>query len=322
MGLRRQARLAGKTPRSIWGGYTMRLWLMIGLLAGGEGLPGAEDILNLLDPICRRLFGKSARQYLRENIKEFGEFMGLDVNPSLVTHGVMHDLPLPGANVNISRSMGFGKLVPGTDMFQEGATAIETAAHAMFSLMGPMGGIASWGVQSLPIFSDRSFEESMKRAPGMLGAASNAISWMMHGAKDARGASLLTDEKGNPIDPSAGQIFWRGMGFQISEIAERREKQFAQLEAKRFWGERRARLLKDWTTAMIENDREAVADANAAIMEFNSELPTEYRGIVIRGEQRKQATINRRREIQARESGVPVERMYRGLYREIAEDYE
>jgi hypothetical protein len=300
----------------------MKLWLMIGLLAGAEGLPGAEDILNILDPICRRLFGKSARQFWRENIKEFSEFMGLDVNPSLVTHGVMHDVPLPGANVDVSRSVGFGKLVPGSDLYREGATPMETAANMIFSLMGPAGGIASWGFQSLPMFSDRSFEESMKRAPGALGAASTALSWAMHGAKDAKGASLLMDEQGNPIDPSAGQILWRGAGFQIAEIAAKREKQFEQLEAKEFWGERRARLLKDWATAIIEDDREAIADANAAILEFNSELPEEYRGIVIRGKQRRLAVINRRKDIQARQSGIPREKMYRGLYREIAEDYE
>jgi hypothetical protein len=312
-GQKRMARLQGVRAPSSWFGYTMQLLLIVALMSGYEGLPGAESILNLLDPIFRRLFGKPARQFAREGMQEVFDGLGINASPSWAAHGAL-------SSVGLSRSFGFGNIVPGADFFKEGDNERESIANLGLGLMGPLGGVVAWAAS--PLLSDRSFEEIVKRTPGIMGHVATAVDWSMNGAKGPVGESLMVDEAGNPVEPTAGQIALRGMGFQNPQVLERREMQFAQLAAKNYWSTRRSGLMKDYAKARVEQDREAIADAKLAVKEFNEGLPENWRALRIRGEQLSNAFMARRQEIRARESGRPRQQMYREVYEEIESLYE
>jgi len=117
-------------------GTAVRLWVML-LLAGGlQGLPFAEDILDILDTAgtkIREMLGlKEPHLDTRKSLLEFakedlGEFLGiLKEQPDLLTHGLgryyglgplsaLAALGAPIPYVDISGSVSMGRYIPGVE---------------------------------------------------------------------------------------------------------------------------------------------------------------------------------------------------------------
>lgn len=311
-GLRALAREQGATPRNRLGGYTMRIWLLTLLVAGLEGLPGFENLFDLLEGLYKKLFGKSFRQDLREFAQDLG------VSPQLAMHGLGYNV----FGFDLSRSVGFGRMVPGTDTFaRSSADAVGETGNLLFDLFGPFGGIAKLGVEA--VFSDKSWADLATRAPGAAGQVMSALRWTEEGVRAPNGARILRDrETGELRDPYAWEIAGKALGFNPTAVSESRTIRYAQLDMRLYWSQRREGLMDDAWKAFWRDDREAMADTMKAIKEYNSEIPQEFGpALRITGKDLIASRKTRMRALRAEEAQMPPEKRYRQLHKNVNESF-
>jgi len=278
MGQRRQnAQLGRNTPL---GSYTLYTLVTLGLLAGGEGLPGAESLLDLLDAIGRAL---GVTDNLRKDIQVYiADVLGMD--PMLIMHGLGHNV----GGYDLSGRLGVGRLIPGTEaVFNQGAdNAQEYYGSLMMSLMGVTGGTLRAfyntiselhsGMQGeLPW--EVTLNNAAKKLPGAMGMAGNAYEWASVGPRGPNGGALLLDEEGRPRTATAGELVMRGMGFRTTEETMRNEEAFMERDIATYWQSRRANLLDamDYATLVdesVEGDvREGIARYNRHLRELGKD---------------------------------------------------
>lgn len=307
-----------------WGyGYTARVWLLTMLLAGYEGLPGAENMLDLVEAVFRKFGWKPARQQLREMVQTVTD------NPVLFSRGL-------GSNImgfDISRSVGFGRLFPGTDTFSRASPQKpEEAVGAMtFDLAGPLGGFMKFGLEWYNKASTRGLmqgsKEAMRLAPGGIGNMINGYIWSQDGVKGPAGAevTLEPDETGRlrPRDLTGGEIAGKFLGMNPEVVARNREIMWNQYDMKTYWQSKRQRFISDYVRSKDEGDREGAKDAREAVRAFNLEVAGEKwsKDFKISGKDLADGYKRFKRAKRRAEAGLPREKRYEGLYEDIRRSY-
>lgn len=287
--------------------HTQYLLLMLFLLGGYEALPGAENLLDILDAIFMATVGKPARQFIREGIKDFPETGPLD-DPRWWSRGLGGDV----AGVDVSASLGVGRIVPGTDVLAVAPdNANELAGETAFSLGGVAGSLARWGMQlGIDLDNNVPIEESMAKFPGAIGAQFAASQWAEKGVTTKAGAQIY--------EPNAGEIFAKRLGFTPSGLSEEREERWAVQQSVLYWTNQRGDLQRDYNRAMDENDREAIADVRSRVESFNDRVRDPR--MALRMWQMNRSYRQHRRELRQIESGQP-DRNVRNLSDEIESSF-
>lgn len=328
-GLRRADKLAGRDPKNFFQSYTLKIMLMLLLLAGYEGLPGAENILDLVDAVWKKWFGKPVRQDIREGLRNLTRnVMGWESDPLALAHGAAHNTNFFGltgdSRFDVSRSIGFGRVFPGTDVLSRSSTGdIERDVGSLaLNLMGPAGGILNWLLRTG--FGAGGWQEGMKRAPGAIGNIYNGFKWSEEGVLAPDRSRVTRDLKtGELRDLTTGEIFGKVLGFNPTVVSANREILFAQHDARMYWTARRDRLLDDMWKARDQQDREAMADVRKAIDEYNEWVPEQFRReLRLTPKQLADSYKARSRQKRLSERGLPHQKRYRGLYRDIRESYD
>jgi len=302
-------------PPNVFFGYTAKVLLITLLLAGYEGLPGAENMLDLLDLIWKKLFGK----HFRQDVREFVQSVGGD--PVFWSHGLGHDV----FGFNLSRSIGLGRVVPGTDTLAR-STNDKTSERAVGALaldmLGPTGNFIEWAIGL--DFNDKSFAENFKRAPGAVGNVVTAWDWHKNGVRGPAGGLITIDPlTGQPRDLTSGEVFGKALGFQPNIVAANRERIFAQHDIRMYWQARRAGLKDDLWKATMAGDREAIADTRQAIQDFNESTPEAFRRDLRISPKEIAASLKaHRRNQKAEESSLSRERRYRRIYQDVNESFK
>jgi hypothetical protein len=304
-----------------WGyGYTARLWLLTLALAGYEGLPGMENILDIIDSIWRRLLGnKPIRQELREMVRS------VNGDPQFWARGLGHDV----FGFDISRSVGFGRIVPGTDELAKGAdaTPTELVGGLAFNLFGATGGLLKWGLTTLG--NDKSFSDQMQKFPGGVGNIWSAYNWWNEGGPTGPVRNRIALERQpdgsmRPRDLSSVEIAGKALGFNPKIISENRELLWADHDIKQYWISRATGLRRDYRLAALDGDKEALEDAKKAISEFNEEVRAdeEFRQLAIKPidlQRAVRADMTKRRTM---ERGLPIERKFRPTSEALRRSFE
>ena len=319
LGERRAAKLLGETPRSIWGGYTMKIWIVILLLAGYEGLPGAENILDLAEALWRKFGGaKSMRQELREVIQEIEENVGIGIGPDSYARGFGHNI----AGFDVSRSIGFGRIVPGTDaLAHPRGSMAEQLGVLSLDLAGPTGGFIKFGLEA--IFSDKPRSEVFERLPGGAGNIYTAYQWSQKGVLAPSRAMVTRDaETGQIRDLTSSEIFGKALGFNPEIVSRSRALRFEQYDRQIYYQTRRSLLIEDLFRARDQKDKKAEADVKKAIAEYNIDIPAEYKALRLTGGDIMTSLQKRQKDKKFDEAGLPRSRKYRGLYEDIKESHD
>lgn len=301
-----------------WGyGYTARLWLLFLIVAGYEGLPGMENILDIIEVIWRKIGKKPFRHELREMIQ------AMDEDPVLWSRGLGHDV----AGFDISRSIGVGRIVPGTDVLgrSKDESAQELAGNLAFNLMGPTGNLIKFGLSV--VGDDKAWGEKMQKLPGGLGNIWNAYYWSENGVRGPNDG-LITAEVGpngerKLRDLTAVEIAGKALGFNPTIVSENREIMWNQYDLKMYFQGKRQGLKEQYWDATRQKDPEALADVKKAISEFNASLPAEpqYKAMRILSGELARSVQTHRRMLRAEEKGQPSDKRSRGVYEDVRESY-
>ena len=120
------------------------VYMLLGLVAltGVQGLPFAEDILDIIDVVSQKIFGSpfQTRRAMRNMIKDASEAMvGVDLS-NLVMRGMINDL----TDLNIATRVGNGDLIPGTRL---GAADMDYGRLAEQFLGAPVSMVVAAGGQ-------------------------------------------------------------------------------------------------------------------------------------------------------------------------------
>ena len=310
-----------------------RYLLMLLLFAGVQGMPGMEDMQEIVKAVGNRAFGKewNIEKELRELLVEV---MGEDgPPPDLFLHGIsrygfglpllgdMTGLPLP--SVDMSASIGMGSplpvISPGIQAASDAATGRDfdevlgnfTQEGVGATLGIPFAAIKALADSRMNFADPKRWESAM---PAAMNSISKALRYMRENSERTRsGAEIIEYDRNNPEHMM--EIIVRGLGFTPTRTSQTWDRLIMQREGARFWQFRRELLLRQYDYAKEREDEDDLADVQAAIRRFNLEVPERKMKLTRKtlSRSRKQRELGRAKE----EANKPRSKMMEGVYNEI-----
>ena len=323
-GQRAQFRAEGRAVRPWVFGTTVKLWLMFLLLSGIEGLPFGSNILDILQAIWRKLSGgENLRLEMRRFFKEYG------ADSNLVMHGLLHD----AGGMNLSGSFGLGQIIPGTEMLNRSFNDVgDLVGKGVAEVSGPAGGVAEDLIKVLAltpkVLSGRAtVPEVMKELPGATGAMGRALDAYhkqslrpTYGVTTKGGERLVQDlETGEYRDLSDYELAMMALGANPAVLATNRERKFSQTGEIIYWRTRRAGLLETYRKAVAEKDLEKRKASQAAIDEYNDQVPNFKMKITVKD--RLQTVRDMKKRNRKLERGQSTEKRYNSLVKDVDEAF-
>lgn len=264
----------------------MRMWALALVIAGIEGLPFAELILDLLDvggTQIKKLLGYSdPRVELRKDLRELIQQMDDQGQPDMWLKGTsyfwglgpLHGLKafgVPVPDVSIRGSVSYGDPIPWFDGITDPTvTDVEKLTYKTVAAMaGPMGGIVLGGIQALYSDEDNAWKKWEKVMPVFARNASTGVRWVVEGQETGVSDSTLLSFS---TPEQRAEAVVKALGFQPTRVDQTRQQMRAVQVAVMYYESRRRMLLDDLGYAYAVNNREGIADAMAAVTAYNKEL--------------------------------------------------
>lgn len=227
------------------------------LAAGGGGLPGADDLDDIISGFMQALgynFDSKAkrRAFLTEQLG------------SGAAHFIEHGITgLPGVPIDLSGRLGLGNLIPGTGLLTKKADHTRDVAE----LAGPAGDLAK-----------RGFQAAGKLVTGEIGGAVNAMSPQavrnLSQAYDMANMGMYRDQSGKKvIETDAADAVSKAIGFNPQSV---KQVQDATGEVQRAIGLNKLReteIADKWAQGIFEKDKEKVDNARADLKAWNDANP-------------------------------------------------
>jgi hypothetical protein len=290
------------------GGYTAKLWMMYMILGGLLAPPFAENVLEFLQYIWRKVYKTNLRMEIRQFINELG------LDPNLVMHGVLGNF----GGMDLSGSFSLGRILPGVDLLNRdfkdyqqviGALAVKGA--------GPFGGFTEDMLKFVEAAAkymqgQARGSEVVGELPGAVGAIGRAVdatvlqSLRPTGAVlDKAGARVVEDPpgSGNFRDLTEWEIVSMALGANPAVLARSREMNYMEAGEQIYWRSRKQTLLDNRNEAILTQDEKRLEAADKGIVNFNESLPEKYRDFAITGKMKAQSLKSKRNTIKAREEG-------------------
>lgn len=311
-----------------------RYYLMMLMMAGFLGLPGAEDMEDLVDfsvTGLNKLLGvPNAKFALRQELREALEHLG--ANPDIILHGLSQSsfglghvgeltgLPIP--RFDLSGSLGMGDIVPGTEipkMAQAGRAPAEIAMEAASSLGGATGNLVETFYRGLTS-TDPDQVKAMEKLMPMMSIRNVMKAKRLYergGEFTKAGDPVATFDKMDLRDNM--EILGQGFGFTPTKLSQGWERQIAVMDAVQYYKARQSALLSQHNWALWNEDREAQKDALDAISEYNQEVPFPEMGIT--GKSLKQSAKAYLQSHLEAEEGFGVDKKYLRLKDKVEENY-
>lgn len=310
----------------------IRLWLGLLAVAGLQGLPFAENVLDLIDwsgTEVRELFGvKDPKLQSRLEIREL--MQGLTDNPDLLMHGlsrqyglgVLHLLGLAGVPVpstDVSASLSAGRPIPGIDRL----TSTESDPDAklgqtVVDVLGPVSGMGYNFWRALTDQNPDKWKVWERAMPSALGSASKALRRGIRGEESFRGGGAVAKFDPNNLE-SRLEVIANALGFQPTRVTQAYEQRGFQEDLRRYWTTRRAMVMENYAYGVLSGDPELRADTVDELKQFNQEAPSPQ--LRVSAQQILSSLRQRTKLANLREQGVPNQRAFVPLYSNVKKGY-
>lgn len=223
------------------------------LFAGMQGLPGADDLDDVIDTIAQHMgYSLGSKEAKRKFISDV---FGKDA-AGFVQYGVSYGLP-----IDIAGRMSVGNLIPGTAVAKRSTT---DRAKELHEWLGPVGGLVEQGGK-------------MMDADGLgamaLALSPKAIRDIATGTQMALDGAYL-DGKGRKVaDASALDAIVKAIGFQPAALAESSRQRGEVIQKANLARAVRAEIAARWAKAIAGGDADGSARAREALAEWNATNP-------------------------------------------------
>lgn len=250
---------------------TMIMLGVMFLLSGSGGLPFMEDAEDLIDGIGQimgyNLSSKKARQDFLD--AWFGEMLGDFLESGAST--------LPGSPTDVSGRLGLGNLIPGTGIFKERTNN----TRDVLEIAGPAGDFAgriATGTRDIAKGVANLDATSLKK--GALEFSPTAVRNAVKGI-DMGTSGIYKDTKGYKVtDVSPVDAAFKFAGFQPLKVSKIQEANYLGQTATSYYSLRASNIRALWAAGVVEGNSNKVADAKAAVKDWNAKNPDQK--IVIR----------------------------------------
>lgn len=311
----------------------VRYWLMMLLLAGFMGLPGAEDVVDLADfagTYLSRILGlKNPKTQLRTQLREHLEDLG--ANPDLILHGLSQDsfglghvgeltgIPIP--HLDLSRSVGMGDVLPLTEvpsMFLQ-AKPNDILVAAAASAAGASGNLVESYYRGLMSTNPDEWKSLERLLP--MTAAKNLVKasrWALEGAEKTQGGQIIAQWDQDQLRDQL-ELLGAALGASPAKQVLGWEREIAVRDMLQYYKVQQEGLLRQLGWSWLQEDQEAKADSLAAIRKYNEQVPQPEMKI---GSDTIRNSLENylERQIMA-EKGVQAERKYRRLRQQVEASY-
>lgn len=243
---------------------TMIMLGVMFLLSGSGGLPFMEDAEDLIDGIGQimgyNLSSKKARQDFLD--AWFGEMLGDFLESGAST--------LPGSPTDVSGRLGLGNLIPGTGIFKERTNN----TRDVLEIAGPAGDFAgriATGTRDIAKGVANLDATSLKK--GALEFSPTAVRNAVKGI-DMGTSGIYKDTKGYKVtDVSPVDAAFKFAGFQPLKVSKIQEANYLGQTATSFYSLRASNIRALWAAGVVEGNTNKVADARAAVKDWNAKNP-------------------------------------------------
>jgi hypothetical protein len=227
------------------------------LVSGLQGLPGAEDLDDLIDGLAQRLgYNWSSKQAKREALQAaFGDELA-----QFLLSGVSG---LPGAPIDVSNRLGMGNLIPGTGLFTKKADY----NRDLLEILGPVGSLAQqYGTAVGKLAAGEPVAAVQAALPV---AAQNVVK-----AVDMLSMGMYRDTRGRKvIDTDTTDAVFKAIGFQPRDVAQVQEAAFEQTRQISVNKLRETEIADKWARGIFEKDADKVREAREELRQWNEDNP-------------------------------------------------
>lgn len=241
------------------------------MLGGAGGLPFMEDAEDLIDGIGQIMGYNFSSKKARQDFLDawVGETMA-----DFIDGGISS---VPGSPTDVSGRLGVGNLIPGTGIFKERTNN----TRDVLELAGPAGdfvGRVASGTRSIAKGVVNLDDNDLKK--GALEFAPVAVRNAVKGA-DMAVSGIYKDTKGYKVaDVSPVDAAFKAIGFQPRDISKIQQANYLGQSATSYYNLRASNIRALWASGVVEGNAAKVADAKAAVKDWNAKNPDQK--IVIR----------------------------------------
>lgn len=309
-------------------GPALRTWMMLMFAAGLQGLPFAENFLDIFDfgatEVREALGVDNPRVALRDDLHEF--MSNLTDRPDLIMHGLsryyglgpVHLLAALGApipHVDTSGSLSAGRVLPGTrEAFGAERDPNEKFGRTLAEVLGPVVGMGYGMWKALESNDPDKWKVWERAMPTVLSGASKAVRRETRGEESFRGGGAVAEFDPHDMEHRLENLM-QAFGFATTRVNQRFELRASQESLKQYWVIRRSAVMENFAYALLSEDDGTIASARRRLAQFNKEAPAP--GLKINGETLKQSVQERFRRGHLREVGIPNEHAFRFLYQQL-----
>ena len=236
------------------------------LLGGAGGLPFMEDAEDLIDGIGQIMgYNLSSKKWRQDFLDEWtGEMMG-----DFLDGGISS---LSGSPTDVSGRLGLGNLIPGTGIFKERTSN----SRDVLEIVGPAGdfvGRVATGTRDIAKGVANLDSTSLKK--GALEFAPTAVRNAVKGT-GMMTSGIYKDTKGYKVaDVSPIDAAFKFVGFQPRDISKIQEANYLGQSSTSYYNLRASNIRALWAAGVVEGNESKVADAKAAVKDWNEKNPNQ-----------------------------------------------
>lgn len=226
------------------------------LMSGAGGLPGADDLDDLISGLLQRMgynFDTKAKR------KEFFVSMVGEGGAQFLETGISG---LPGMPLDVSGRLGMGNLIPGTGVFQKKADY----TRDVLEIAGPGGDFVKRGFDA----AGKVIEGDVLGLNGAVRAIAPKAAQNLYQSYDMASMGMYRDAKGMKVlDTDGYDATLKAIGFQPNDV---KKVQDASFETQRMIGLNRLReseIANRWALGIFEKDSDKVRAAREELREWN-----------------------------------------------------
>jgi hypothetical protein len=229
---------------------------MLVLASGIQGLPGADDLDDVIDALGQWLgYGTNVRQSKRQLFEQaLGKTMG-----NVAMYGISTTLGL-----DLSSRLGMGNLIPGTGAL---IPANPNKGRDIAEFAGPLGSLVKNGASAV---------ESLFH--GNFGGAAQAI--MPTAVRNlAKGGEMLVtgearDERGRTVNEvSTAEALTKAVGFNPNTLAEESRRMREVRYDENIVNSKASEIRELWATGIARGDMDRVREAQDLLRNWNAQNP-------------------------------------------------
>lgn len=240
------------------------------LLSGLRGIPGADDILDIVDGVCQRLglkFGSLEKEFARILRDTLGAEMAETITP-IAMRGLLDQF----TGLAFSNRMGNGDIIPGTALLKPSASKDEMLREVINIAGAPtafLTGAFEYVFNTMPAVAtgrkgfDSLLRDSPVRAVKNLG---DALKFYDTGA--------IVDSKGYVVAQNAStwEILGKAMGWYPSRAQAQMDWLMADSQEQAYMSMIKTEAVRQVVAARLSNDHEAEKSIKEYIKDWNESV--------------------------------------------------